>query len=83
MQPDDCLVVWRITVTIRPLVTATIPAKWCSAGLSARDGRYAAWCAHHASDVGATVCEFFRAPPPQNGRLFFPPSGLQETPYEF
>lgn len=27
------------------------------------------------SDVGATVCEFFRAPPPQNGRsfLFLPP----------
>ncbi|MCP5749933.1 phosphopentomutase, partial [Klebsiella pneumoniae] len=22
------------------------------------------------SDVGATVCEFFRAPPPQNGRSF-------------
>lgn len=29
MQPDDCPVVMAITVTIRPLVTATIPAKWC------------------------------------------------------
>lgn len=35
------------------------------------------------SDVGATVCEFSVRHRHKMVALFFPPSGLQETPYEF
>ncbi len=36
------------------------------------------------SDVGATVCEFFPCATATKWSLFFfPPSGLQETPYEY
>lgn len=35
------------------------------------------------SDVGATVCEFSARHRHKMVALFFPPSGLQETPYEF
>ncbi len=65
------------------MVTATYPRSGASAGLSARDGRYAAGVRTTLSDVGATVCEFFRAPRHKMVALFFPPSGLQETPYGF
>ncbi len=54
-----------------------------SGWLSARDESLRSGVRTTLSDVGATVCEFFRAPPPQMVALFFPPSGLQETPYEF
>ncbi|XPE51433.1 phosphopentomutase [Shigella flexneri] len=84
IQPDDCLVV-RADHGNHPTIgpchhtREVVPVP----GLSARAGRHATRCTHHAFGCGGYRVWFFRAPPPQNGGVFFPPSGLQETPYEY
>ncbi len=85
MQPDDCLVVMADhgndpTIGHSHHTREVVPVLVYQQGMIATQ----LGVRTTLSDVGATVCEFFRAPPPHKMvALFFPPSGLQETPYEF
>lgn len=84
MQPDDCLVVMADhgndpTIGHNHHTREVVPVLVYQQGMVATQ----LGVRTTLSDVGATVCEFFRAPPPQNGRSFLSSSGLQETPYEF
>lgn len=84
MQPDDCPVVMADhgndpTIGHSHHTREVCQCWFISKGWSTRNSVYAPrflmW--------GLPCVNFFRAPPPQNGRSFFPPSGLQETPYEY
>ncbi len=71
MQPDDCLIVMADhgndpTIGHSHHTREVVPVLVYQRGLAAtRLGVYPT-----LSDVGATVCEFFRASPPQNGSSF-------------
>lgn len=71
MQPDDCLVVMADhgndpTIGHSHHTREVVPVLVYQQGLVATQ----LGVRTTLSDVGATVCEFFRAPPPQNGRSF-------------
>ncbi len=71
MQPDDCLVVMADhgndpTIGHSHHTREVVPVLVYQQGLAATQ----LGVRTTLSDVGATVCEFFRAPPPQNGRSF-------------
>ncbi|XPE25113.1 alkaline phosphatase family protein [Shigella sonnei] len=59
MQPDDCLVVMADHGMIRPLVTATIPAKWCQCWFISKGWSLRSLVRTTLSDVGATVVRIF------------------------
>ncbi|EIA0230414.1 phosphopentomutase [Escherichia coli] len=71
MQPDDCLVVMADhgndpTIGHSHHTREVVPVLVYQQGMIATQ----LGVRTTLSDVGATVCEFFRAPPPQNGRSF-------------
>lgn len=71
MQPDDCLVVMADhgndpTIGHSHHTREVVPVLVYQQGMVATQ----LGVRTTLSDVGATVCEFFRAPPPQNGRSF-------------
>ncbi|HGY7724602.1 TPA: phosphopentomutase [Escherichia coli] len=71
MQPDDCLVVMADhgndpTIGHSHHTREVVPVLVYQQGLV----HMQLGVRTTLSDVGATVCEFFRAPPPQNGRSF-------------
>lgn len=71
MQPDDCLVVMADhgndpTIGHSHHTREVVPVLVYQQGLVHTQ----LGVRTTLSDVGATVCEFFRAPPPQNGRSF-------------
>lgn len=71
MQPDDCLVVMADhgndpTIGHSHHTREVVPVLVYQQGMVATQ----LGVLTTLSDVGATVCEFFRAPPPQNGRSF-------------
>lgn len=71
MQPDDCLIVMADhgndpTIGHSHHTREVVPVLVYQQGLVTTQ----IGVRTTLSDVGATVCEFFRAPPPQNGRSF-------------